>query len=365
MIAFVVPEEGRFGIDAFLAGEGAPLVDTFRIVTYEALAHMRALPLGTWIFTALDRLGPAERELAKFAARRIDMGGGAARVLNRPDRVLLRTELLRAAHAGRLNRFNAFPADALRSSEARATVRYPVFVREANAHNGSLTPLLADEAALARALLRLRLRGLPRTSLLVIEFCDTRDANGVFRKYSAFIVGESILPRYMNASREWMVKQSTRLYEPALAEEEAAYLAGDMHADWLRRVFALAGVEYGRIDYGVLNGEPQLWEINTNPTIGRTGKPRVRPPEAERYRARIAAGRAHFYERFLDSWCAIDTNVSGEVAFDPPPSLRLASVRDAERRRRPATLAARLLSLPTARRLSRALAPAADRLLGG
>jgi hypothetical protein len=364
VIAFVVPEEGRFGIDAFLAGEGSPIADMLRVITYEALAPMRSLPVGTWIFTALDRLGPAERELARHAARRIDTNG-CATVLNRPDRVLLRTELLRAACAAGLNRFNAFPADALRSHDARAAVRYPVFVREANAHNGSLTPLLADEVALDRALLRLRLRGHPRGALLVVEFCNTRDANGVFRKYSAFIVGDRILPRYMNASREWMVKQDTRLYDPALAEEEAAYLDGATHLEWLRRAFALAGVEYGRIDYGVLDSQPQLWEINTNPTIGRTGKPRVRPPEAERYRARIAAGRARFYERFLEAWRALDTDAAGEIPFEPPPSLLRACVRDAERRSRPATLAARLLSLPAGRRLSRALAPAAGRLLGG
>jgi D-alanine-D-alanine ligase-like ATP-grasp enzyme len=30
----------------------------------------------------------------------------------------------------------------------------------------------------------------------------------------------------------------------------------------------MAGIEYGRVDYTVHDGRLQIWEINTNPTIG-------------------------------------------------------------------------------------------------
>ena len=51
---------------------------------------------------------------------------------------------------------------------------------------------------------------------------------------------------------------------------------------WLRRVFAVAGVDYGRVDYGVLDGVPQVWEINLNPTIGRpAGWPQKRAQSPE------------------------------------------------------------------------------------
>ena len=32
-------------------------------------------------------------------------------------------------------------------------------------------------------------------------------------------------------------------------------------------MFQIAGIDYGRIDYSMLDGEPQVWEINTNPTV--------------------------------------------------------------------------------------------------
>jgi hypothetical protein len=32
-------------------------------------------------------------------------------------------------------------------------------------------------------------------------------------------------------------------------------------------IFARAGLEYGRIDYGLADGRLQVWEINTGPTL--------------------------------------------------------------------------------------------------
>jgi hypothetical protein len=33
------------------------------------------------------------------------------------------------------------------------------------------------------------------------------------------------------------------------------------------RIFDRAGITYGRIDYGLLSGRIQVWEINTNPMV--------------------------------------------------------------------------------------------------
>ena len=32
-------------------------------------------------------------------------------------------------------------------------------------------------------------------------------------------------------------------------------------------MFAIARIDYGRIDYGIVGGRPQVYEINTNPTV--------------------------------------------------------------------------------------------------
>ena len=39
------------------------------------------------------------------------------------------------------------------------------------------------------------------------------------------------------------------------------------HRELLEHIFRDAGIDYGRIDYGLLDGRIQVWEINTNPWI--------------------------------------------------------------------------------------------------
>jgi hypothetical protein len=49
--------------------------------------------------------------------------------------------------------------------------------------------------------------------------------------------------------------------------EEREFVETNPHEAWVREVFRVAGVEYGRIDYAILDGRPQAWEINTNPGV--------------------------------------------------------------------------------------------------
>lgn len=61
--------------------------------------------------------------------------------------------------------------------------------------------------------------------------------------------------------------------------EEHDYVEKNPHEGRLREVFRLARIDYGRMDYGMLDGQVQVWEINTNPTI-RSGK--LNPRSARR-----------------------------------------------------------------------------------
>jgi hypothetical protein len=331
MICYVTPEARTRAIRHFLAAEGRPLADTLRIVTWEELARARVVPRATWVFAAVDRLCPAERELAGLIAGRVEETWPGVRIVNRPSAVLLRHELLGAAWSAGINPFRAVPAAAVLPGRAGGAsdpeqriadeLRFPVFVRERWDHNGALGGLVDSRAALERAIVSLMLRGYALDELLVVEFCDTADPGGIYRKYSAFIVGDAILPRYLNASREWMVKQGRRIYEARFADEELAYLASNPHESWLRAAFDLARIRYGRIDYGVQAGVPRIWEINTSPTIGRVGPPRPRPPEAQRYRDWIAPGRDRFYRDFIAAWNAVDEPGTGEIDVVPPADL--------------------------------------------
>lgn len=384
MIHFVVSEQGSFSMRYYLAEEGTTLSDRVRIVPYEELPHLARLPLGTWVFTEIDRLSAPERELVVLAWQRLRDASPQVRLLNHPDRVLSRHALLRALHEAGLNRFRAFRAQHVAFGGGRCTgdsveaaeLNYPVFVRFADLHTGSLTPLLGSPPELEGALAGLLASRIPIGALLVVEFCDTRDAQGVYRKYSAFKVGEQILPRYMECSREWMVKWDHRIFDEVRAALERDYLDTNPHEAWVREIFRIGGVDYGRVDYGVLAGEPQAWEINTNPTIGRGPGPRGRRrPDIEAYKQLLAPGFASFYQRFERAWRSIDSAADplrhAELAA-PQPLVRAVRVVEKRRRRedRGRALLRAVLTLPWVRPLSSAVkralaARAARRLRGG
>jgi hypothetical protein len=233
-----------------------------RFVRYRDLPEIGALAPGSWIFADLESLGPAHLEIARRSCERLRAAPSGFRVLNSPERVLYRLGLLEKLYEAGINDFRAYRAEGL----AVAAPRFPVFVRRADDHKGTLTPLLEGPRQLARALRYLRLQGHRPSDLLVVEFCDTRGEDGLYRKYAAFIVGGTILPRHLLFSRRWMLKRPD-LAAPELEAEAEAYLTGNPHEEPLRRIFALAGIEYGRIDYGLRKGRLQVWEINTHPTV--------------------------------------------------------------------------------------------------
>ena len=231
-----------------------------RFLRYEALPDATFLP-GTYIFADLETLLPAQMTVATAVAEQLLRAGGPVRVLNHPARVLRRYDLLRTLYASGINRFRA-----RRIAEGPHSLRFPVFVRREDEHTASLTPLLHTRAALDRTLTLLRLKGHRLTDLLVVEFCHTADERGVFRKYSALNVGGRILPRHLIFSRDWIVKRPD-LAGDQFVREQRAYLEANPHERWLSDVFKLAGIDFGRIDYSLLHGEPQVWEINTQATV--------------------------------------------------------------------------------------------------
>lgn len=241
----------------YLASWGRPLASRVVPLTYDDVFAAPLLRAATYVFADLERLAPAA---AARAARLHDaLAARGFRMLNHPTRSLRRYHLLRALAARGTNRFAVY-----RVGEAVAC--FPVFVRVENDHEGSRTALLPDRAALTAAITALERAGVARDRLLVTEFCDTADARGIYRKYSAFVIGDRIVPRHVFYSRCWMVKLPDLVDDDLLAEERA-YVESNPHQDQLRAIFGLAGLEWGRIDYGLLDGALQVWEINTNPQI--------------------------------------------------------------------------------------------------
>jgi hypothetical protein len=240
---------------------------------------------------------------------------------------LHRFELLQLLHQSGSNDFRAHRADG-----PMDTVCFPVFVRVADEHDGSLTPLLHDRASLRRALAYLRMRGLARHQLLVVEFCETAGADGLYRKYSVLRIGKSYVPRHLLIAREWMTKDEYRDTEERLIREETNFLRENPQLDWARTVFEMAHIEYGRLDYGVREGRPQAWEINFTPVFGRGDANRpADTPEKQRMRLLTHPNREYTHAAIREAFRRIDPGPlpGDDVAFEFPPSL----VEDARRER--------------------------------
>ena len=249
----------------FLASWGKALHERVRIYSYEALAGGVEFPIrdGVYIFAALDgglgsrRPPSAQREMATALHAQLAQIVGPHKVLNHPLHSLGRYALLKALYQRGINGFSGYRLD-----ERPGPHRFPVFVRK-EISSGSVEPALlgsgeyGDLSSAAAA---------GDETQVAIEFCDTADGNGVYRKYGAVVLGGEVVPRHLFRSRSWFVKQAD-LDGAEWMAEELAYLESDGHAAVMREVCRIANIGYGRIDYSLLDGRPQIWEINHTPEL--------------------------------------------------------------------------------------------------
>jgi hypothetical protein len=319
MIFFVAPRDGMFGMEDYLRSDGAPLQDRLRVLAYDDIMARPELRVGTYIFSGLEQLSPTESDIVIRCRQELAQAVPGIVLLNDPAQVLHRYKLLRTAfELGR----NAFSAS--RASEFFRGHHFPVFLRAEREHTGNLTPLLRTQWELDRALLLACLRGYRLRDLLVVEFCSTADSEGIFRKYSAFLVGERVVPFYLDLSRQWMIKWEQRITTESTAREEFEYVDQNPHEQWLRETFALARIDYGRMDYGVAGGRPQVFEINLNPTfVSRPGAVSALTLERRRLRARARERNIRQLQEALERL---------DSPEDPGRTIRIR-VSEAERRK--------------------------------
>ncbi len=265
-----------------------------RTLSYAELdAQATSLPIATYIFTDVDRLtSTAALRAAKYYRALRERG---QTVLNDPARMRSRFGLLRALHRAGINQFDAYRAEDLERPR-----RWPVFLRLEGTHSEPISGLLNNRQELDQALEGQVEKGWPRSSMLIVEYAAEPVAPGLFRKLSAFRVGERLLGYTCVHDDQWVVKYGkSAIATPELYEEEYQFVARSPFADSLRPVFDLAGVEYGRVDFGLVGGRPQIYEINSNPQLELVPKP---SPVARR-----TDSNALFKTNFLAALAAIDT----------------------------------------------------------
>jgi hypothetical protein len=262
MIQYFATHRHLYAIEDFLDTWAPELRREITVKAYEKFSFRNALPGGTCIFSDFERLLPQEFSFVTQLSRRLQNFPDRYAVLNDPSRYLNRFQLLKVLEQRGINQFGAY-----RLKDMPANPKFPVFVRWDFDHRGALSGLLSSRKELDGYVASLSLsRRWRQERLMVIEYCHCADADGIFRKYSAMNLGGTLVPRHVLFSRDWETK-TPDLVDVSTANEERKFVEQFPHQEKLAEVFRIAGIDYGRIDYGIKDGRIQVWEINTNPMV--------------------------------------------------------------------------------------------------
>ncbi|MEC8293143.1 MAG: hypothetical protein VX083_06585 [Pseudomonadota bacterium] len=273
----------------------------FKTIPYEALFRASRLTTASYIFSDFDRLSSTELTAAAAVYRKLAAAG--AKVINDPALALNRDDTIRRLHQSGLSDFTCFGP---RSGEKPE--RFPVFLRTITGHRGVLSDLLHSEEECEIALKRAISQGYPLHDLVFIEYAaQPHPETGFFQKHSAYFVEDTVVPSNIVNERNWVAKfGEANLATPEQYAQERRQMDDYPHEAWVREVFACLDVGYGRLDFGLVDGRPQAYEVNTNPTLGRS----VDHPNPDR-----AVALQISRDRILEALGTVATRPSGRPVY--------------------------------------------------
>ncbi|MGB0498231.1 MAG: hypothetical protein ACPGID_07820, partial [Rubricella sp.] len=140
--------------------------------------------------------------------------------------------------------------------------------------------------------------------------------SGNFQKRSHYRMGDRFVPALTTNEGHWRAKFGTMgIATDERYEEEVAEAREGRYLPFVRRAFDAAGIAFGRIDFGLWNGRPQVYEINTNPSYEDVG--------AHRHPGRSALILEQ-KQAMTEALLALDTAEAGSIDM---PYFRKASRR--------------------------------------
>lgn len=280
MIYYVCVERFAHTLASMLVHFRPDLRRRLRVIPYARLELLDRVHTGVVVWTDMDRITPAERRRAADIHERLS--GRGIRLLNHPEQSLRRFQLLDALAATGQNTFRAFRPGALPPD-----LRFPVFLRREAGAQAAPPDLLPDRASLQNALAQNITEGARDDDWIVAEYAAEPEADGYFRKYGAYRIGDTVFAQHCFIAPSWFVKRPPSRMNELHRLEHREYVRHNPHVEWIRQMFDLADIDYGRIDYGRIAGRWQVYEINTNPTV--LGSPQTRfDPDLQPYADRWA-----------------------------------------------------------------------------
>lgn len=246
--------------------------------TYSWLFRTPFLPAATYLFWHIDRLDPAERRIAAKFYRHLNSLGPGFRALNDPARAKGRFGVLETLHRAGINDFAAYCV-----ADGTWPARYPVFLRRNTMSTPILTGLIPDRASLEKEIARLVAEGEPEDDLLVIEYAAEPMRDDLFCKLGVYRFGDRYVPYANMYERTWIINTGEPHHltrEEHLADQRQ--LADYPYLEVARQAFELCHIEYGRLDFGLVGGRPQIYEINFNPHLKNIVNARTDPDPVRR-----------------------------------------------------------------------------------
>lgn len=272
LLLFGVEGEGNVPLSSFL--------DDRRFATATLIVEFydsgSPLPPHDIVFNAI---GDADRCTLALTAANALLERTTAPVLNPPSQVLLTGRVANAERLGVLPdvvapRFAIFPRWLLEHTDPAAALQasgftLPLLLRAPGFHTGQHFVKVDEPSAIPKAL-----DALPGTAVIAIEFLDTKDAGGAFRKYRIITVDGKLYPLHLAISRDWKV----HYFSADMADNaehrahDAAFLADPKEVVGLRayaaleRIVATLGLDYGGVDFSV-DGEGRVVLFEANATM--------------------------------------------------------------------------------------------------
>lgn len=260
MIHYIVADADEEIVRERLEPRAAAQDLPIRVVPYSRLTGAIHFASAVFIFAGLESIPTATREHAARLWRSVAAVRIPTLLLNHPLLAMQRYELLRELRERGINDFDVY-----RMIEWRRPRRFPVFFRDETRKLQHGTQLFGTEAELDAALDAIARADQSRDSKLIVEYRSAREPDGSFRRYGAHSINGLIVPCRPAFHDQWIVPATKVAGNADGLAVEREHLAANPHAESLRRVFRMARIDFGRIDYAVIDGRIQVYGIHTDP----------------------------------------------------------------------------------------------------
>ena len=171
--------------------------------------------------------------------------------------------LNRLLYKKKINSFNCYSV-----IENTQPKQFPVFFKTEYEHKSPLSKLLKNQQELDQAISFFQQSYIPLDGMIITEYRLTPYRGEVFRRLSSYIISDHVSFAGTVHEKSWCVKYGA----PALvggAEylEEQDMIRQSYYREEIQKIARLLNIEYGRVDFNVVDGNIAVYEINTNPSI--------------------------------------------------------------------------------------------------